>query len=212
MAPRYTEIRKRDSVATVAAYVDGVNLFCGLKRSYGRRFLWLDVVDLVRRLRPEDQLIVVRYFSAIVKGDPPAAERQTSYLAALRARNGRPLRVHLGRFKSRGREGWVEKETYVALSALMVADAALGLADTTLVISADTDLAPALSAVRSVAPGQRIYLALPPGNGRPSRLLASAGDVGRFFLRESVLRAAQLPPAVADPAGGRIHRRPETWR
>lgn len=93
---------------------------------------------------------------------------------------------------------------------MMVADAALRIADTTLLISADTDLAPALATVRRVNPDQRIYLAMPPGNTKSSHL-TSIGDLGQFFIREQVLRDAQLPNIVTDPATGLSHNRPARW-
>lgn len=34
-------------------YVDGFNLYHGLKDQFGRRMLWLDLVELSRSLRPE---------------------------------------------------------------------------------------------------------------------------------------------------------------
>lgn len=217
-------------MATVAAYIDGFNLYYGMKKKYGRRFLWLDPVDLVQRLRPNDQVTRVRYFSALVKNEPEAAKRQEDYMAAMRAWRGGTLTTHLGRFKDRtisrcrrcrqpylcgcGAEyrGWEEKETDVALGAMMVADAATGVADTTLLVSADTDLAPALAAVRMVAEDQRIFLALPPGNTALSRYLAQVGNFGHFFIRETALKRAQLPEVIQGPAGGQVFRRPEKWR
>jgi hypothetical protein len=217
-------------MATVAAYIDGFNLYYGMKKKYGRKFLWLDVGDLVGRLRPYDQVVAVHYFTAIVKNEPAAARRQEDYMSALRARNGTLITTHRGRFKERTiswcrlcrrpylcacgtrYHGWEEKETDVALGAMMVAEAALAVADTTLLISADTDLAPALRAVRMVAPQQRLFLALPPGNTGPSRHLTGNGNVGHFFIRESVLNRAQMPDTVTDPADGRVYRRPEKWR
>jgi uncharacterized LabA/DUF88 family protein len=217
-------------VATVVAYIDGFNLYYGMKKKYGRKFLWLDVVDLARRLRPNDQLAQVRYFSAIVKNEPAAAQRQEDYMSALRARNGDLVEMHLGRFKDRtisrcwvcrqpfrcacGRRyhSWEEKETDVAMGAMMVADAAQAVADTTLLISADTDLAPALAAVRRVAVRQRIFLALPPGNTGVSRHLVGGGNIGHFFIRESVLNRAQMPDVVTDPRDGCVFRRPDKWR
>lgn len=44
---------------------------------------------------------MVRYFSALVKNETVAAQRQEDYMAAMRALNPDPLAVHLGRFKSR---------------------------------------------------------------------------------------------------------------
>ncbi|NJP30469.1 NYN domain-containing protein [Micromonospora thermarum] len=217
------------NVATVAAYIDGFNLYYGMKNKYGRRHMWLDVVELVRQLRPKDTVTAVHYFSAIVKNEPVAAQNQTSYIDAMKVRNGDLLHVHLGRFKERtikdcrrcgksytcscGRQyrSYEEKGTDVALGAMIVADAALRIADTTLLVSADTDLAPALATVKAVNPDQRIYLAMPPGNTRASNHLTRVGNLGQFFIRERALRDAQLPNIVADAATGQIYARPAKW-
>ena len=217
------------SVATVAAYIDGFNLYYGMKNKYGRKHLWLDVVELIRRLRPNDDVAVVRYFSAIVKNEPAAAQNQHDYIDALKIHNGSVLEVCLGRFKDRtirgcrrcrqpytcvcGREykSYEEKGTDVALGAMMVADAAMRAADITMLVSADTDLAPALTAVRLVAPDQAIYLAMPPGNTRPSSHLTAVGNVGHFFINESALRSSQLPDSVTDPVSFRAYCRPVKW-
>jgi uncharacterized LabA/DUF88 family protein len=216
-------------MAAVAVYIDGFNLYYGMKNKYGRRYHWLDVVHLARRLRPRDDVVVVRYFSAIVKDEPVAAENQHHYLDALRTQNGSLVDIRLGRFRVRGigicrrcrqpytcacpREyrSYEEKETDVALGAMMVADAARGVCDTTMLISADTDLAPALAAVRLVMPEQRLYLAMPPGNAGPSRHLTSVGDIGHFFINEAALRNSQLPATVTDPVAGRVLTRPAKW-
>ncbi|WP_067508758.1 hypothetical protein [Actinoplanes sp. TFC3] len=94
---------------------------------------------------------------------------------------------------------------------MMVADAARGIAGLTVLVTADTDLAPALEAVRLVAPQQKIYLAMPPGNTKPSEHLTAVGNIGYFRINEAALRGAHLPEAVARPGGGRPLRRPPKW-
>jgi len=37
-------------IERVVAYVDGFNLYFGLKADHGRRYLWLDLQSLVQRL------------------------------------------------------------------------------------------------------------------------------------------------------------------
>jgi hypothetical protein len=88
-------------LAGVVAYIDGFNLYFGLKCKYGRRYLWLDLVELVRQLRPGDQMLVVRYFTAVAKGEPAAAANQIDYIDALQAHCGPTLDVQRGWFKPR---------------------------------------------------------------------------------------------------------------
>jgi uncharacterized LabA/DUF88 family protein len=213
-------------VATVAAYVDGFNLYYGMKSRYGRKYMWLDVVELVRQLRRDEDVEVVRYFTTIVKNEPSAATNQNTYIDALVAHNGGLIDVRVGRFRQRTigpcricrREflcacpspylSYEEKETDVALGVAMAEDAAFGRADMALLISADSDLRPAIAATKRLAPRQPVYVALPPS--RFLRQMRFPG-AGVFHVRESALRAAQLPPVVTDLATGRRFERPAKW-
>ena len=186
-------------MASVSAYIDGFNLYFGMKNKYGRKHMWLDVVELVRHIRPKDDVVVVRYFTAIVKNEPAAAQNQLDYIEAMKAHNGDLLDVRIGRFKDRTIKpcrrcgqpyqctcprqyrSYEEKETDVALGAMMVADAARGIGETTLLISADTDLVPALAAVRLVDHDRPVCLALPPGNTGFAKRWGAIGN-GQPFL------------------------------
>ena len=64
-------------------YIDGMNLYHGIKAKYGRKYLWLDLFALAAQLRRPDTIIRVWYFTTIVAGEPEAARRQETYLAAL---------------------------------------------------------------------------------------------------------------------------------
>jgi hypothetical protein len=47
-------------VERVKAYVDGFNLYHGLKTRHGRKYLWLDLQALaVRLLKPSQHLVAV---------------------------------------------------------------------------------------------------------------------------------------------------------
>jgi uncharacterized LabA/DUF88 family protein len=216
------------TVATVAAYVDGFNLYYGIRSKYGHKYLWLDVVELIRQLRPADQVVSVRYFSAIVKSEPAAAQNQADYIAALKAHNGPLLDVRLGRFKDRRigpcricqqdytcacpriYRSYEEKETDVALGAMMVADAARGIGDVSVLVSADTDMVPAVEATRMVAPKRDIYLAMPPGKSQPSRRFSAGVSIGWFKIGEQALKQAQLPFSVTDSLNVKLTR-PAKW-
>ena len=64
------------------AYVDGFNLYHGLKARHGRRYLRLDLEGLARRLlKPGQRLAGITYFTASVRNDPAALARQNAYSA-----------------------------------------------------------------------------------------------------------------------------------
>lgn len=68
----------------VLLYVDGFNLYYRLlKRNAGTK--WLDLNALGKRLFPSDEIVGVRYFTALIKplDDQRAPARQQVYLRAL---------------------------------------------------------------------------------------------------------------------------------
>ncbi|MGH3278694.1 MAG: NYN domain-containing protein [Trebonia sp.] len=108
----------------VAAYIDGYNLYYGL-REHGRRYLWLDLEALMQSLlKPGQELAAVRYFTARRRNDPPGEQRQQTYLNALSA-HSRVLEIKYGRFQEKNRRcrncntsrlDYEEKESDVALA------------------------------------------------------------------------------------------------
>jgi hypothetical protein len=66
-------------------YIDGFNLYFGLKDKGWRKYYWLNLQDRCSRLtRPNQELIKVRYFTARISGpDNDKRLRQKAYLQAL---------------------------------------------------------------------------------------------------------------------------------
>lgn len=207
--------RNASAPQRVVAYIDGFNLYYGI-RSEGRRYLWLDLVALVEKLlKPGQQLVAVRYFTARVRNDPPAEQRQETYLNALSAHSS-ILDVRQGRFQQKAvtcrscgaaRIQYEEKETDVSLAVTLVGDGARGLYDVALLISADSDMVPAIREVKLLVPGVRVVGALPPN--RHSGALKEACDV-TFTIGTAKIRQSQLPDSVS--AGGSVFTRPGYWK
>lgn len=207
-------------------YVDGMNLYHGLKAKHGRRYLWLDLHALSEQLRRPDTIVKVRYFTSIVAGEPDAARRQETYLAALTTH--RPtVDVVRGKFKikkfrcfkcgsryscacdpAREYRTYEEKLTDVALGVTMVKDAAQGYGDLSVLITTDTDLLPAISAAAELAPHRPIYLACPPGRQPPR--LHFPPNVTSFLISRDHLAASLLPDTVAGREG-QLYTRPDKW-
>ena len=205
-------------MASVIAYVDGFNLYHGLHAKYGRRYLWLDLEHLTRRIRPRDRIIAVRYFTALVRDDPAALARQQTYLEALRVRSGGIVAVHLGRYQSKTQQCWrcgnvwtsyEEKETDVHVAVSVVADSAIAASDIALIVSADSDLCPAIRTARALNPRRGMIAAFPP---RRSSFEIRSLIPGAFTIAAADLRNSLLPEAVSDPATGRVYKRPGKWR
>jgi uncharacterized LabA/DUF88 family protein len=208
-------------VADVIAYIDGFNLYHGLRDRYGHRYLWLDLAQLVKHLRPRDSILAVRYFTAVVRNDPPAQARQQAYLHALQTHCGAQLQIVHGRYQAKQQAcrscgatwtSYEEKETDVNIAVSLVADAAASSADLALLISADSDLCPAIRTARTVAAGRQarfgIVAAFPPRrySHEVKRLIP-----GAFTLSHQDIRNSLLPDTVIDATSGRKFIRPREW-
>lgn len=211
----------------VVAYIDGLNLYHGLRSKYGRAYLWLDVAKLAGHIRRDDNILKIRYFTAVVKGEPEAAQRQETYLAALTVVHPE-IEIVRGYFKKKTarckdcRTRWTctctpaqvfetyeEKLTDVALGVAMVTDAASGYGDMSLLVSADTDFQPAVKMSLRLAPSRQVIVACPPGRVGVRHSLD--GQVTAFSIPEAHVAASLLPATVYGP-DGRVYERPKKWR
>lgn len=205
------------TVRRVAVYIDGFNLYHGLKQAHGRKYLWLDLEAVARRLlRPGQELTAVHYFTAMVRDDPDAEARQKTYLAALGVAST-AIDVHLGRFQSKsmtcrscgGRwRTFEEKQTDVHVAVTLLEDGVTDVFDTAIVLSADADLVPAAMSLKRLKPNKRLIAVFPPR--RHSDHLSRAVHAN-FTLGEAIIRQCQLPAELADAAGAKIAR-PTRWK
>ena len=83
----------------VIVYIDGFNLYYGIRAKGWRRYYWLDVRALSENLlRPGQLLMMVRYFTARISsaGSTGKYKRQGTFLEALETRAN--LHVHYGHY------------------------------------------------------------------------------------------------------------------
>jgi uncharacterized LabA/DUF88 family protein len=203
-------------VIRVAAYVDGFNLYFGLKAKHGRKYLWLDLQALaVSLLRPGQTLEQVTYFTARVRNNLEGGQRQSDYLEAL-ASHSPLVTIVSARFQEKSRQcrecgaAWTvyeEKETDVSIAVALLEDAVRDRYDTALLVSADSDLCPAIRAMKRLRPEKRIVAAFPPR--RESGDLKRAVD-GYLTIGDDKIRQSQLPSVVTKPNGISL-RRPKHW-
>lgn len=196
-------------------YIDGFNLYHGLHDEYGRAMLWLDLVKLSQALRPNQQLVSVKYFTAPVLNEPEAQGRQAHYIHALQALYPEQFQVVNGRYQTKTMTcrscshtyvKYEEKETDVNIAVSLVADTALKKMDTAIIISADSDLAPAIRSARGISEDLFIAVAFPPRrfSSELIKLLPSSFKIG-----ENKIRQNQLKNEFS--ASGHSFQRPEKW-
>lgn len=233
------------STKTTSVYIDGYNLYYG--RIYGSDFKWLDVVALFRRLLneqdPSSKLTQLCYFSSpalakFARHKQASMEAQQSYHRALQTLYPEIFMLKLGthsfdkagtllpRFvdgKPYDRADRVrvwkleEKMTDVNLALAMYRDAASGQFDQIVVCSNDSDVAPAMEAVRQDFPEVTLGIVTPrsPPDAiiRSKRVVSTSlsdyADWTRQYLRDEELAASLLPEMV--PTRKKPIRRPPHW-
>lgn len=198
-------------------YVDGFNLYHGLHQEAGRRLLWLDLLGLAARLRPTSNVMRVNYFTAPVLGDAAAASRQAEYQNALKALHGDRIRIVQGRYQAKEMRcracgaTWIkheEKETDVNIAVEIVADASARAMQSALIVSADSDLAPAVRTAHRINPGLVVVAGFPPKrfSAELQRLMPSSFHINRARLRSSLM------PDTVTGTNGAVFTRPQKWR
>jgi len=203
----------------VITYIDGFNLYFGLRSKGWRRYYWLNLHQLsLALLKPGQQLAAVHYFTARIRANGHNVDdmrRQSLYIEALQTLPDTTL--HFGHYLDKPRQcrlcgaQWMdyeEKMTDVNIAVQMLADAFDDRFDTALIISADSDLTTPVSKVRQRFPAKRVVIAEPPG--RHSTALCNNAS-GYFTIGEAKLRASQLPDQV-QRADGFVLLRPPHWR
>lgn len=209
----------------VIAYIDGFNLYyCSLK---GTKNKWLDLVKLAESmLKPNDELVAVKYFTAKVRSDIGGTHksfRQTIYLEAL-SQNPK-IQIIYGQFSThttkmpsakewkKGRIKMVdvikteEKGTDVNLAVQMVADAKDDLFDYAMLFSNDSDMAYAVQ-IAAKECGKFVGLFVDKRAISFPQLKKNVNYIRR--LTQSVFEQNQLPDEVLTTTGRRIHK-PKEW-
>lgn len=206
-------------MSRVICYIDGFNLYFGLKHKGWKRYYWLDLEALSRSLlKPGQNLVSTHYFTARIRlaaNNHDDKQRQDDYLDALATRTN--LHVHHGHYLRKtitcrkcSAQWWdyEEKMTDVNIAVQLLADAFDDHFDTALIISADSDLTTPVKLVRNRFPRKRVIVAQPPG--RNSVELAKAATAA-FTISKTKVRRNQLPDTVQTNAGI-VLQRPATWR
>lgn len=198
----------------VLGFVDGFNLYFGLKQAGYDSLLWLDVSRLVGSLcKPHQECMGVHYFTARLNGPGPKHNRQKILLEAYETLAA--CTVHFGVYQTNSRTcsscgtPWNqtnEKMTDVNIAVEMLSAAFKDEFDTALLISGDSDLAPAIQKTRELF-GKRVVVAFPPKRfSTRLRDLASAYT----YISRAHLAKSQLAATVTRQDGFVLHC-PASW-
>ncbi len=220
---------------TALVYIDGFNLYYGLLKGTGYR--WLDLEGLFDDLLPSYEVIGIRYFTARVKqaanpSEPNAPERQKAYLNALRSLKRVQViegsfMIHKSYARRRYRATWLgfipvprwlrdrhiipiwkveEKGSDVNLGAYLVLDAAKSASDLQVLVTSDSDLAEPVRIVTREF-NQDIALCFP--HGTRSRALDGLPHRFNLWISTGALARHQLPNPTT--VGKASYFKPGSW-
>ena len=210
----------------VVFLVDGFNLYHSLadaqRDAHGKTTKWLDLgslcasfLPLVARIAGERaELACIHYFSA-----SPTHRSQSKidrHALCSRCLAGTGVTVHLGRFKRKSgtfphcRRGYTtheEKETDVAIASKLFEVLTANSADIVILMTGDTDLAPAVATCKQLFPDRPVFFAFPYRRAN-SELRKLAPESFSIKLRSCL--SNQFPDALVLGDGTSVSK-PSIW-
>ncbi|HBS85802.1 MAG: hypothetical protein A2W91_13125 [Bacteroidetes bacterium GWF2_38_335] len=200
----------------VIVYVDGFNLYFGLKSKGWKKYYWTDLVRLSNNLLKSDQkLIKTKYFTSFVSSPPDKSKRQKTYIEALESLDD--IEIFYGKYQSNNiicpncKYKMIkpnEKMTDVNIAVEILKDAFENRFETALLISADSDLAAPIKTIRNLFANKQVILAFPPD--RFSFELTKFAN-GYFTIGKHNLKKILFPEEVKK-RDGFVLKMPERWK
>lgn len=197
----------------VIVYVDGFNLYFGMLES-GIKGKWLNLIALANALlKPNQELVAVKYFTSRVGNDPEKQKRQTIYIEALETVN---VQIFFGHYQKGSTEclrcgnKWMtfnEKMTDVNIATHLLIDAFQDNYDMAMLISGDSDLVPPIKNIHQLFTDKRVFVAFPPHRHNSSLSLVAKGSL--IIGRKKIL-VSQFPSTLIKESGF-ILNKPKEW-
>lgn len=198
----------------VTVYIDGFNIYFGILEAGYDNCKWLNLKALATSLlKPNQELVELKYFTSRVSNNPDKQKRQTSYLEALETVG---IKIYYGHYQrdtlecNRCSHIWAnynEKMTDVNIATQMIIDAYQDKYDMAMLISGDSDLVPPIRAIHEYFKQKRVFVAFPPKRFNNSVSLVAKGSltIGRKKLADNQF------PAEVTKRDGYILRKPKEW-
>ncbi len=198
----------------VIVYIDGFNLYFGMKEAGFNRCKWLNLELLSKNLlKANQEIISIKYFTSRLSNDPDKQKRQATFIEALETTG---IKIYYGHYQSgtieckRCGDIWQtynEKMTDVNIATEMLIDAYQNSYDMAMLISGDSDLVPPIRALHRLFPGKRVFVAFPPKRYNASVALVAKGSltIGRKKFVDS-----QFDEDVKKK-DGYLLRKPKDW-
>ena len=195
-------------------FIDGLNVYHAIKNLRFNKYKWLDYWELAKKfIGQKDELKGVLYFTAYSVWDNEKIKRHKRLVLANRDQG---VDVIFGRFRrvtkscrqcKKKYRTFEEKRTDVNIAIHLLTNAYKDNYDKAVLISGDSDIIPAVEAVKQAFSEKEISLVIPVG-GKAHELAQVIGSSVR--MKEVHLRTSQLPNTVT-LKNGVILQRPGEW-
>lgn len=201
----------------VSFFIDGFNVFHSLDcRKLYHKYKWLDYSTLAKFfVSSKDTIVDIYYFTSYVEWEPNKKARHQLLIRALTMKG---VKIVFGKFKLRDKychlchktyKAFEEKQTDVNISIKLFQCAHNDAFDTGILVTGDSDIAPAIRAVKETFPAKRIGLLVP--IGRSAEEMKNACDF-HMKIKEKHLRGSQFPDRIIiDPENNIFLDRPSMW-
>jgi uncharacterized LabA/DUF88 family protein len=198
----------------VAVYIDGFNLYHAIDVLDKPWLKWLNLKMLSESfLRENEVLVDTNYFSAFATWLPVSYAKHREYVKALKHVG---VNTCMGKFKLKpakckkcGAE-WMkpeEKETDVNIAIKIVEDAVAGNIDRIILITADSDLKPAIDSAKRLNPECELFVVAPPKRYGSARELEP-----KLEITQGRLAKCLFPPEILDVDGNSIVKCPNSYK
>ena len=201
------------------AFIDGFNLYHALHDLREPHLKWVDLWRLCERFTGTKlRLHKVLYFSAFATWRPDAFRRHRAYVKALQHAG---VETIMGHFKEKDRgcracgARWVaheEKETDGNIALHLLNEAYKDRFDCALLVSNDSDLAPAIRMLKAEFPQKWVRIVTPPKKRTSKELVQAASGMQHVRSVKHSHVAAALLPATLSLADGTVVQRPVEYR
>jgi uncharacterized LabA/DUF88 family protein len=199
----------------VVFYINGFNLYFGIRENNWQRYYWLDIEKLAKAfVLKDDQLVDVKYFTARVSSPQDQVGRQSTYLDALSSCTN--TRIIYGQFKSQKKRGnacrqWFynssEKKTDVNIATEMLTDTFQDKFDKAYLVSGDSDLVPPILKIRELFPSKIVNVVFPPKRFTEELKLATHSSL--YIKKRNLRRALLENPSISK--SGQYYNKPIEW-
>lgn len=200
----------------IAFFVDGFNLYHSLDSSHQyHKYKWLNLDKLARCfITSHDNVEKVFYFTTYANWDRFKLVKHQTYVKALQFAG---VEAVFGAFRyvdkicricHKQYKTFEEKQTDVNIAIKLFQTVVQDLWDAAIIVSGDSDLIPAIQAVKNTFPAKRIGLAIP--IGRRAEELKQVVDF-HMKVKERHLITSQFEEEITIDGGIKLIR-PVTWK